>query len=169
MVYIFCHIVPDCPVAACERPEKLPVPVCQAYCRAVEFEFGGKSESVSYAPGCPVCKCLHFGDVICVAEGKHRIAVGILGEFLLPGSRFPGFGVRPVCQVASDPHGRGVFRHEFRVLLFEGDQLVHQHVVFIVADDRAVLHIISAVVLVDQIPQFPDAYPCLFLIHLSIK
>ena len=95
--------------------------------------------------------------------------MGILGEFLLPGSRFPGFGVRPVCQVASDPHGRGVFRHEFRVLLFEGDQLVHQHVVFIVADDRAVLHIISAVVLVNQIPQFPDAYPCLFLIHLPIK
>ena len=57
---------------------------------------------------------------------------------------------------------RGVRAVELRMGLFKLHQLLHQHVIFIVADTGAVFYIISAVVLQKQAPEL--IYP-VFIIH----
>ena len=83
---IFRHIVAYGAVSSCQCPEKLPVSVCEAYRRAVELQFAGIAEALADGLGNTLCKCLHFADVVCVPEGEHRIFVGVLFEFLVPGS-----------------------------------------------------------------------------------
>ena len=163
------HVVPDRAVAARQGAVQAAVPVVQADGRTVEFELAAIAE------GRPVqnllgagCESLDLLQAIGIGQGEHGITVGDLGEVAADG--LLRIVLRPrlgTLEVAADTLGGGVGRDQVRELPLEVLQLVHQVIVFVIADERVVVHVVAAAVLCQDSPQRLNPFPGLLFIHLS--
>ena len=170
-LHVFGDVVSDLSVTACQRPCESSVFVCKAYSCAVELELAAEGEGVAYALDSSVSELLHLSDVVGVAEGQHRVAVGMLLEFLsgLFGFGFSVLGFRCcICsleEVTSYILCGRVRCGVLRVFLFQPLKFLEEHIEFVVAQCRGVLHIVPSVGLCEDLFQFLYSYVCLCFLH----
>ena len=66
--HVFRHVVAHAAVAPRQRPVQHAVPVFEAYCDSVEFQFAAICERGGYGFAGPVCKLLYLFDIVGVAQ-----------------------------------------------------------------------------------------------------
>src|SRR5215210_1735952 len=141
------NVLADGAVAARGAPHEEPVLVAQGDREAVYLELGNVARLFVFPkeaadPGIPLVEVFELAGV---RQREHRHGVTDLFEL------FQGFGTHPLR--------RGVGGHELGVLAFEGFELLVESVVLGVADLRGILHVVTTVVVADQLAQILDPAP----------
>ena len=162
--HIFRNVVADDSVASGQCPEQYAVTICQADCCTVKFQFAGICKRSTYGFGRSRHEILNFADIVSVPQRKHRIFVGILGEFFPRGRHGLSVFVA-VFQIAAYLARRGVRSYQIRILVFQVGKFIHEMVIVIITYDRIILHIVLAAVFPENFPEFLYSIFCLLARH----